>query len=83
METRMMKKKRISTNIPLTQNKPPLIEKAKANTSQNKTEKEKEKARTPKGGYKAYAATVARQGAATAAKLLDVKKKASRPNTPI
>ena len=91
METRMMKKKRISTNIlldnkpliPLTQNKPPPMEKAKANTSQHKPEKEKEKARTSKGGYKAYAVTVARQGAATAAKLLDIKKKASRPNTPI
>ena len=92
METRMMKKKRLSTNIlldnkpltPLAQNKPPPpTEKIKANTSQHKPEKEKEKARTPKGGYKAYAATVARQGAATAVKLLDVKKKASRPNTPI
>ena len=77
METRMMKKKRISTQIlpknkpeialQLTQDKPPTIEKAKANTSQHQLEKEKEKARTPKGGYKAYAATAVRQGTAAAA----------------
>ena len=91
METRMMKKKRISTQIllenkpeiALTQDKPPPIEKAKANTSQHQPEKEKEKARTPKGGYKAYAATAVRQGTAAAARLLDVKKKASTPSTPI
>ena len=89
METRMMKKKRISTQIlpknkpeiAVTQDKPPPIEKAKANTSHQQPEKEK--ARTPKGGYKAYAATAVRQGTAVAARLLDVKKKASRPSTPI
>ena len=56
METRMMKKKRVSTNIlpndepltPLPQNKPPVKERNKA-----QVEKEQEKARTPKGGYKA------------------------------
>ena len=86
METRMMKKRRTSTNLlpnnlpltPLPHNKTPVTDRNKA-----QTEKEQQKARTPKGGYRAYVATVARQGASTAVKLLDVKKKASRPNTPI
>ena len=82
----MMKKKRTSIHelsTPLQKSKPTPTKTTIANTSQHKPEKEKEKARTPRGGYKALAATVARQGAATAVKLLDVKKKASRPNTPI
>ena len=86
METRMMKKKRTSIHelsTPLQKSKPTPTKTTIANTSQHKPEKEKEKARTPRGGYKALAATVARQGAASAVKLLDVKKKASRPNTPI
>ena len=85
METRMMKKKRTSIHelsTPLQKSKPTPTKTTIANTSQHKPEKEKEKARTPRGGYKALA-TVARQGAASAVKLLDVKKKASRPNTPI
>ena len=91
METRMMKQKRISTQAhqkdkPLITidpilNKPPPLEKAqaKASTTKDQPEKEKEKARTPKGGYKALAATAVRQGTAVAARLLDVKKKASPP----
>ena len=85
----MMKQKRISTQTPPkdkplitidpTQNKPPPLEKAqaKASTTKDQPEKEKEKART--GGYKALAATAVRQGTAVAARLLDVKKKASPP----
>ena len=64
METRMMKQKRISTQTPQkdkplitidpTQNKPPPLEKAqaKASTTKDQPEKEKEKARTPKGGFR-------------------------------
>ena len=64
-----------------TQIKPPPFEKAqaKANTIKDQPEKEKEKARTPRSGYKALAATAVRQGTAVAARLLDVKKKASPP----
>ena len=62
-----------------TQIKPPPLEKAqaKAKTTKDQPEKEKEKART--GGYKALAATAVRQGTAVAARLLDVKRKASPP----